>query len=161
MRYTATKWRMPTERCRVVTVLVFAVTVGVAVVSGPATTAVATTGPGTFMVSGTTAAGTASRSIWSVETTVNPKSNQVNDTDFEGVSASAPDEAWAVGIYANQKALDHPLAEHWNGTSWSQVTVPQPPGQQAVFHGADDLAPDNAWAVGTSFSGGAGATPAA
>jgi hypothetical protein len=151
---------MPTERSKVVTVLVFAVTIGVAVVSGPATTAMAALGPGTLMVSGTTAVGTASRSIWNVEPTVNPKSNQVNDTDFEGVSAFGPDEAWAVGIYANQKALDHPLAEHWNGTSWSQVTAPQPAGQQAVFHGVDDLAPDNAWAVGTSFSGGAGATPA-
>ena len=58
------------------------------------------------------------------------------------------------------KALDHPLAEHWDGTDWSRVSVPQPTGQQAVFHGVVDLAPYDAWAVGTSFSGGVGATPA-
>ncbi|MFZ0667678.1 MAG: hypothetical protein WAM97_18155 [Acidimicrobiales bacterium] len=100
------------------------------------------------------------QSIWTVETTVNPKPNQVNDTAFEGVSASGPDEAWAVGTYADKEALDAPLAEHWDGSAWSQASVPQPTGQQAKFNAVDDLAPDDAWAVGTSFSGGAGATPA-
>jgi len=33
------------------------------------------------------------------------------------------------------------------------IHVPQPAGQQAVLSGVDDLAPDNAWAVGESFSG--------
>ena len=73
MRYMPARRHMPTERCKVVTVLVFAVTIGFAVVSGPATTAMATPGSGTLMVSGTTAAGTDSRSIWTVEPTVNPK----------------------------------------------------------------------------------------
>jgi hypothetical protein len=34
--------------------------------------------------------------------------------------------------------------------------VPQPAGEQAVLSGVDDLAPDNAWAVGESFGGGSG-----
>jgi hypothetical protein len=105
-------------------------------------------------------AGASGTSIWNVTTTVNPKPAQVNDTYFAGVSASGPDEAWAVGTYADKEALDAPLAEHWNGTTWTQVSVPQPTGQQATFDAVDDLGPDDAWAVGTSFSGGAGASPA-
>jgi hypothetical protein len=101
----------------------------------------------------------AARSIWSVEATVNRKPRQVNDSYLAGVSASGPDAAWAVGTYGDHNALDHPLAEHWNGTTWSVAPVPQPTGQQATFEGVDELGPDDAWAVGTGFSGGAGATP--
>ena len=116
-----------------------------------------TTGTGGASPAGTMS-GDAS-SIWSVEATVNQKPRQVNNSYFLGVSASGPDEAWAVGTYGDKNALDHPLAEHLNGTAWSIVPVPQPTGQQATFEAVDDLGPDDAWAVGTSFSGGAGATP--
>jgi hypothetical protein len=149
-------------RSLIVTMLVAAMSIGAAVVSGsPAYARTAAAAPArssgpipTFSEAAQTS------SILTVEKTVDPKQTQVNDTYFEGVSASGPGEAWAVGTYADKKALDHPLAEHWNGTSRSRVAVPQPTGQQALFHGVDDLAPDDAWAVGTSFSGGVGATPA-
>jgi hypothetical protein len=96
-----------------------------------------------------------SSSIWNVETTINPKPTQVNNSSFAGVSASGPDEAWAVGTYEDAVANDNPLSEHWNGTTWTRVTVPVPAGQTATLGGVDDLGPDNAWAVGTS-SGSAG-----
>lgn len=83
-------------------------------------------------------------SIWSVEATVSQKPKQVNNSYFGSVSASGPDEAWAVGIYGDENALDHPLAEHWNGTCWSIVPVPQPTGQRATFDAVDDLSPDDA-----------------
>ena len=66
------------------------------------------------------------------------------------MSASGPDEAWAVGTFSNTDALDQPLAEHWNGTTWTRVMVPEPTGQQATLTGVDDLSPTDAWAVGTS-----------
>ena len=58
------------------------------------------------------------------------------------------------------KALDHPLAEHRSGSTWTRVPVPQPAGQQALLNAVDDLSPGNAWAVGTSFGGSVGATAA-
>jgi hypothetical protein len=70
------------------------------------------------------------------------------------VSASGPDEAWGVGTHSNRRASDHPLVEHWNGTSWTDVPVPRPAGQQATLAGVDDLSPDNAWAVGQSSPAG-------
>jgi hypothetical protein len=90
--------------------------------------------------------------IWTVEPTVNPQATAPNATNstFASVSASGPDEAWAVGTFMNQKAISTPLAEHWTGTTWTRVAVPGPAGQGATLSGVDDLSPDNAWAVGTS-----------
>jgi hypothetical protein len=107
-------------------------------------------------------AGAATGSIWTVQPTANPQAKAPIPTDstFASVSASGPGEAWAVGTFLNTKGLDQPLVEHRNATSWSRVPVPEPAGQQAVLSGVDDLSPGNAWAVGTSFSGGVGANAA-
>ncbi len=146
-------------RFSVVTLLASAAITSATILAGPAASAGGAWGASA--VGGpNSSVGAASSSIWSVETTINPKHRQVNDSTFGSVSASGPDEAWAVGIYLDKHALDHPLAEHWNGSAWSRTPLPQPTGQQAVFHGVLDLGPNNAWAVGTSFSGGVGATPA-
>jgi hypothetical protein len=40
------------------------------------------------------------------------------------------------------------LAERWNGTSWQQVAMAQPPTQHALLQAVADLGPQNAWAVG-------------
>jgi hypothetical protein len=105
--------------------------------------------------------GAATGSIWKVEPTVNPQGMAPNPTNstLASVSATGPGEAWAVGTFMDQKALDHPLAEHRSGSAWTRVPVPQPAGQQALLNAVDDLSPGNAWAVGTSFSGGVAASP--
>ena len=106
--------------------------------------------------------GAAAGSIWKVEATVNPQAMAPDPTSstLASVSATGPGEAWAVGTFQDQHALDHPLAEHRSGSTWTRVPVPQPAGQQALLNAVDDLSPGNAWAVGTSFSGGVAATPA-
>jgi hypothetical protein len=104
----------------------------------------------------TSPAGAATPSIWTVQTTPDPHASQLTDSSFASVSASGPGDAWGVGTFSDQKALDHPLVEHWNGTTWVDVTVPQPKGRQAVFSAVDDLSPDNAWAVGEGRAGGTG-----
>jgi hypothetical protein len=107
-------------------------------------------------------AGAATGSVWTVQPTVNPAAKSATPTDstFASVSASGPGEAWAVGTFSNTKGLDQPLVEHRTAAGWSRVLVPQPAGQQAVLSGVDDLGPTDAWAVGTSFSGGVGANAA-
>src|SRR5579863_2457480 len=104
----------------------------------------------------------ATASIWKVEATANPQGMAPDPTNstLASVSATGPGEAWAVGTFTDQQALDHPLAEHRSGSAWTRVPVPQPAGQQALLNAVDDLSPGNAWAVGTSFSGGAAATGA-
>ena len=89
-------------------------------------------------------------SIWQAEATVNPQATQLTNSGFAAVSASGPNDAWAVGTHSDPNAFDHPLAEHRVSGTWTQVSVPQPAGQQASLAGVDDLTPGNAWAVGTS-----------
>jgi hypothetical protein len=124
------------QRVLTVAVLTAAISVGATTLAGPA--------------------GAATGSIWTVQSTPNPHAAQLTNSVFESVSASGPDEAWAVGSFSNQSARERPLAEHWNGSMWTVTDVPRPVDQQAVLSGVDDLAPDNAWAVGDSFGGGSG-----
>lgn len=86
-------------------------------------------------------------SIWRVVPTPNPGGGQVSNISFSGVSASSPTDAWAVGI-DEVNSFRRPLVERWDGTAWSAVRVPQPPGQQAWFQDVIDLGPTDAWAVG-------------
>ncbi|HKP54867.1 MAG TPA: choice-of-anchor J domain-containing protein [Chloroflexia bacterium] len=58
------------------------------------------------------------------------------------VSASGPNDVWAVG-----KANSRPLFLHWDGTAWS--IVPTPDGVYGSLNAVSALAPDDAWAVGT------------
>jgi hypothetical protein len=92
----------------------------------------------------------AASAIWQVQTTANPQAKALTDTSFTGVSASGPGDAWGVGSHSDPQASDHALGEHWSGTSWTHVPVPQPVGRQATLAGVDDLSPSDAWAVGQS-----------
>jgi hypothetical protein len=71
--------------------------------------------------------------------------NSLNDVD--GVSAN---DVWAVGgdCYGI-----HTLAEHWNGSAWTIVPGPQPPGGNwATLYGVEAISSSNAWAVGYAGS---------
>jgi hypothetical protein len=46
------------------------------------------------------------------------------NTAFFGVSATAADDAWAVGYVIKHGGYTYPLVEHWNGTKWSAMTTP-------------------------------------
>lgn len=132
---TSTENLMHSLRVILVTLFAAAITTGATTLTGLATPAGAATG-----------------SIWQVDTTVNPHATATfsTDTTFASVSASGPDEVWAVGTFSNSQAVNKPLAEHWNGTTWTMVTVPLPAGQtSATLSGVDDLSPTDAWAVGT------------
>jgi hypothetical protein len=97
---------------------------------------------------------TSTPSIWQVAATPDLGGATVSDYSLAAVSADSPDSAWAVGT--SEVSADLPLAEHWNGTTWSNVTVPTPAGTgQATFGGVDDLSPTNAWAVGDWEASGA------
>src|SRR5262249_48027261 len=85
---------------------------------------------------------------------------------FNGITALAPTNIWAVGI--QQEGYDPStgnsstgLIEHWNGSSWMTVPHPNPrsnpqpifnPNSEASDSGLNSvtaLAPDNIWAVGS------------
>jgi hypothetical protein len=63
---------------------------------------------------------------WTMQPTPNPGGDVTND--LNSVSCTAADACTAVGGYSlTEPALDHTLAETWNGSVWSdQATVNQP-----------------------------------
>ncbi len=90
---------------------------------------------------------------WRVLPTPNPGGTQVATIYFLGVSASGNTDAWGVGI-DDVNSLRKPLVEHWDGHRWLAVSVPQPTGRQAWFHGVLELSPTDVWAVGESSDRG-------
>lgn len=69
-----------------------------------------------------------------------------SDEALTGVSASAPDNAWAVGWqdpYGTGRV--HALLLHWDGQSW---TVTQGPAGAGIVSAVDARTADDVWAVG-------------
>ncbi len=74
------------------------------------------------------------------------------------VSATSATDAWAVGSWTDNdpnNSFDHPLIEHWDGTSWSVVRGVPDPGAgfaNSTLFGVYATAPDDVWAVGQEDS---------
>ncbi len=68
-----------------------------------------------------------------------------------GVAALSPSNVWAVGMVRPRSGFEwRPLAEHWNGTSWSAVSSPDP--NQHIGYNLRAIAAISAsdiWAAGT------------
>ncbi|MBV8311635.1 MAG: hypothetical protein JO344_14730 [Planctomycetaceae bacterium] len=64
-----------------------------------------------------------------------------------------PNDVWAVGSFLNPSTnLITPLAEHFNGTSWSVVpTATLPSGTEGQFNSVAAVASNDVWAVGGSL----------
>jgi hypothetical protein len=68
------------------------------------------------------------------------------------VSATSASDTWAVGseLHAGKNQT---LVLHWNGTSWQQMTVPQPAGNNGdTFNAVAATSASNAWAAGFYFN---------
>jgi len=75
----------------------------------------------------------------------------VNESSLNAVAEIAPNDVWAVGGMSNPSTGQfEPLAEHFNGTSWSVVPSPSAPGN--FFTGVAGVASNDVWAVGTGSS---------
>ncbi|HMA36630.1 MAG TPA: S-layer homology domain-containing protein [Chloroflexia bacterium] len=83
-------------------------------------------------------------SQWSVVASPNAGSL---DNHLLGVVAIAANDAWAVGYYTTSLLPFHTLALHWNGTSWSTVSVPNPSFGGALAAVAA-VSGSDVWAVG-------------
>src|ERR1700733_6597235 len=75
---------------------------------------------------------------------------QANQLLLNTTCANAWD-CWAVGAIVPevQNAKPEALAEHWNGSSWSDVSGVQPPGHQAsVLYDVSCVTSSDCWGVG-------------
>jgi hypothetical protein len=110
------------------------------------------------------AAATSANNIWAVGTSglvehwdgvkwsiVTSPAFNPGDT-LNGISADTSTDVWAVGANSNGA----PVTLHYNGKTWSRVTVPTPAGTSssfpAVFQAVTAISPSNVWVVGTSRS---------
>jgi hypothetical protein len=87
---------------------------------------------------------------WSV---VQSPSPGFNHQELLGVAAVSATNVWAVGDYDNRSILGEPiqtLVEHWNGTSWSIISSPNPGSSMNYLNGAARVpGTRHIWAVGT------------
>jgi hypothetical protein len=81
------------------------------------------------------------------------------DSALLGVFCTSPANCWAVGGYSptGQAGLNEVL--HWNGTAWTQVTVPSPggsaTGDSSFLLGVRCAGASDCWAVGVTGQSGA------
>jgi hypothetical protein len=78
---------------------------------------------------------------------------QPNDVLF-GVEAVSGTDVWAVGeTWPATADFDSPLAEHFDGTTWTVVPLPALPSGSGLLRGVAASSPDDVWAVGSELSG--------
>jgi hypothetical protein len=65
---------------------------------------------------------------------------------LQGVTATSPDNAWAVGFSLGSTTYE-PLIERWNGAHWSRVHSPNPTGDTDLS-AVSAASSTDAWAVG-------------
>jgi hypothetical protein len=84
---------------------------------------------------------------WTEVTSPSPSA----DSSLWAVSASSADDVWAVGSYAyGADGYTNTLVEHWDGTSWTQVSSPTPGGDDRLF-GVSAVSASAAWVVGDTY----------
>ncbi len=84
---------------------------------------------------------------WTPVPTPNP-GNHVNR--LTSVSAIAPDDAWAAGHWRNSPVGAGPIAQHWDGSDWSIVALPDTSaiGAQPEIAGVEFAPNGDVWFVG-------------
>ena len=95
-------------------------------------------------------------STWSISFSADPGNG---GNILEGVAAVAPDHAWAVGARQDIGTFyQQPMAEHWDGATWTAVTVPEPEActGHSYLTAVSALSARSVWATGWCGSGGSG-----
>jgi hypothetical protein len=81
-------------------------------------------------------------------------------SNLTGISADSADDVWIVGTYelevTSSDYADETYSLHWNGSSWSIISMPLEPGTnpnfEYVFDSVHAISPTNVWAVGQAVN---------
>lgn len=78
-------------------------------------------------------------------------------TDFDAISADSASDVWIVGSYeatvSSTQGTFGTYALHWNGGSWSVVSMPaNPSGDEYQLESVQAISPTNVWAVGQNLN---------
>ena len=89
---------------------------------------------------------------WELSQAVIPDGESLASTNLDGVAVVSPSDVWVVGSTALQGGGPEPLAEHWDGGSWSIAPVPVPAAAGALGGAQLDavaaVSSGDVWAVG-------------
>jgi len=92
--------------------------------------------------------------------TVSTPDLQLGDTfsKLNGIRAVSSRDVWAVGEFRSGGSSDQTLILHWNGTSWTKMTSPNPggTGNNNDLNGVAATAANDAWAAGEFAANGSG-----
>jgi hypothetical protein len=72
---------------------------------------------------------------------------------IDTVAAISANDIWTVGFYVNSQNLSQNLVEHWNGTKWSVVQVPNTGAGGDGFNNIGIVSANDMWAVGNYVTG--------
>jgi hypothetical protein len=81
----------------------------------------------------------------------NPQPGAEKDILF-AASATSPSDAWAVGEQQGANARFGGLVEHFDGSAWSAVNVPNPGDAGNSLYGVKAVGPDDVWVVGQALT---------
>jgi hypothetical protein len=87
-------------------------------------------------------------SAWEVLPSPNPGAQ---GNIFYGVSALDGSDVWAVGGQRDSSGIWHPLVEHYDGSKWSVVSVPDP-GNDVLLYAISASSANDIYAVGQEGS---------
>src|ERR1700733_360855 len=85
-------------------------------------------------------------------TTWTPFTNPVANSTLADVTDIASSDAWAVGNVIPTGTDASLVALNWNGTSWSAVATPPPPGASPVFTSVASTASSDIWIAGSQIA---------
>jgi hypothetical protein len=85
--------------------------------------------------------------VWSV---VPSPSTSAAGNFLTGVSSVSAHDVWVVGYNDVPSSATHQaFAEHYNGTTWSMVSIPNPSSTDTQVNGVAAVSADDVWAVGS------------
>lgn len=86
---------------------------------------------------------------WRTVSSPNGPNPEGGRNSLYAVSASAPDNVWAVGAYTTGGSQFRTLAMRWDGKEWRTVTTPRLGEYDDELKAVLALGPDDVWAVGS------------
>jgi hypothetical protein len=96
---------------------------------------------------------------WSIVSNPNPTSSPGLDSSLNGIAAISANDIWAVGTFHTSTGSPATLIEHWDGTSWTIISSPNPGTASSSLFAVTTLSDGTVVAVGSQTNQNSTATP--
>lgn len=90
--------------------------------------------------------------VWSIVPSPNGPNPDSGRNSLYEVSATTPDNVWAVGAYTTGGSQFHSIAMRYDGKAWNTVALPTVGQQGDEATAAAAVSPDDVWVTGSYFT---------